>query len=197
MAYYNVSGADGDVTWSLSGDDSDDFSISRAGSHRAGAQQGHLWFQSPPNYEDPTDSDANNEYRVTLNASDGTNTRTWPVVVLVVNALFDADEVPVIVGEARVGETLTVDLSNITYDSTTMTLYYIWDRIDEDTATEVGERTDSSYTLTADDVGKTVRLTLGVSGQGVHSLIGEPTAVVSGSGSLNSPATGRRRWGKR
>ena len=186
VAYYNVSGADGDITWSLSSDDSDDFSINRTGS-----QQGHLWFQSPPNYEDPTDSDADNEYRVTLNASDGTNTRTWPVVVLVVNALFDADEVPVIVGEARVGETLTVDMSNITYDSTTMTLSYLWERIDGDTATQVGEYTDSSYTLTADDVGKTVRLTLIVLARDFHHLVGEPTAVVSGSGSLNSPATGQ------
>ena len=186
VAYYNVSGAAGDVTWSLSGDDSDDFSISRAGS-----QQGRLWFQSPPNYEDPTDADADNEYRVTLNASDGTNTRTWPVVVLVVNALFDADEVPVIVGEARVGETLTVDISNITYDSTTMKMYYLWARIDGDTATRVGENTDSSYTLTADDVGKTVGLTLSVLTGGFHLLVSEPTAVVSDSGSLNNPATGQ------
>ena len=174
-----MSGADGDITWSLSGDDSDDFSITRTGT-----QQGHLWFQSPPNYEDPTDSDADNEYRVTLNASDGTNTKTWPVAILVVNALFDADEVPVIVGEARVGETLTVDLSNITYDSRTRSTSYLWERIDGDTATQVGEYTDSSYTLTADDVGKTVRLTLIVLVRDFYRLAGEPTAVVEDIGGL-------------
>ena len=188
VGYYSVSGADADITWSLSGDDSDDFSITRT---RPGIQKGYLRFQSPPNYEDPTDSDADNEYRVTLNVSDGTNTRTWPVVVLVVNALFDADEVPVIVGEARVGETLTVDISNITYDSTTMKMYYLWARIDGGTATRVGENTDSSYTLTTDDVGKTVGLTLSVLAGGFHLLVSEPTAVVSGSGSLNNPATGQ------
>ena len=187
MGYYRVSGADGDITWSLSGDDSDDFSFTKTGT----GTQGVFYFQSPPNYEDPTDSDADNEYRVTLNVSDGTNTKTWPVVVLVVNALFDADEVPVIVGEARVGETLTVDLSNITYDSTTMKMYYLWARIDGDTATRVGESTDSSYTLTADDVGKTVGLTLSVLARDFHLLVSEPTAVVSGSGSLNNPATGQ------
>ena len=187
MGYYRVSGADGDITWSLSGDDSDDFSFTKTGT----GTQGVFYFQSPPNYEDPTDSDADNEYRVTLNVSDGTNTKTWPVVVLVVNVLFDADEVPVIVGEARVGETLTVDLSNITYDSTTMKMYYLWARIDGDTATRVGENTDSSYTLTADDVGKTVGLTLSVLAGGFHLLVSEPTAVVSGSGSLNNPATGQ------
>ena len=186
VGYYNVSGADGDITWSLSGDDSDDFSITNSGG------QGHLLFQPSPNYEHPTDSDANNEYGVTLNASDGTNTRTWPVVVWVRNVLYDADEVPVIVGEARVGVTLTVDLSNITYDSASV--YYKWERIDGDTATQVGEFTvtDSTYTLTADDVGKTVRVTLGMWLRGdTHYLVGEPTATVVLTVTVqNSPATG-------
>ena len=182
VAYYDVSGAEGDITWSLSGDDSDDFSITNT------AGQGQLWFQSSPNYENPTDSDANNKYSVTLNASDGTNTKEWPVVVSVRNVLFDADEVPVIVGEAQVGVTLTVDISNITYGSGTV--YYKWERIDGDTVTQVGEftETNTTYTLTADDVGMTVRSTLGIWLQGDnYYLVGEPTATVT---EQNTSATG-------
>ena len=187
---YLVSGSDADITWSLSGDDSDDFSISKTSSGH-----GKLTFKHPPNYEKPTDADANNRYRVTVEASDGTNTGTRQVIVTVTNAVFDADEVPVIVGTARVGETLTVDLSNITYSGTTM--YYLWERIDGDTETQVGEITDSSYTPTTDDVGKTIRLTLRVLARGYQSLVSEPTGVVVAEGATpdsgdrtNSPATG-------
>ena len=182
VGYYNPSGADGEVTWSLSGDDSDDFSITRAGT-----LQGQLWFQPSPNYEDPTDSDADNEYSVTLNVSDGTNTSSLQVAVLVTNVLFDADEVPVLVGEARVGETLTVDMSNITYSPDMGLMRYLWERIDGDTETRVAATTDSSYTLTADDVDKTIRLTVVVLAYQNHYLVGEPTATVAAA---NNAATG-------
>ena len=187
---YLVSGSDADITWSLSGDDSDDFSISKTyWGH------GELTFKHPPNYEKPTDADANNRYRVTVEASDGTNSGTRQVIVAVTNAVFDADEVPVIVGTARVGETLMVDLSNITYSGKAM--YYLWERIDGNTETQVGEITDSSYTLTTADVGKTIRLTLRVLTKGYQSLVSEPTGVVVAEGETpdsgdrtNSPATG-------
>ena len=146
-----------------------------------------MWFQPSPNYEDPTDSDADNEYSVTLNVSDGTNTSSLQVAVLVTNVLFDADEVPVLVGEARVGETLTVDMSNITYSPDMGLMRYLWERIDGDTETRVAATTDSSYTLTADDVGKTIRLTVVVLAYQNHYLVGEPTATVAAA---NNAATG-------
>ena len=106
VATYTLSGADGTVTWSLSGDDSGDFSL--AGES---ATIRELNFQSSPNYEDPTDADADNRYDVTIRASDGTNTSTLQVTVFVTNVLHYADELPVITGTAQVGETLTVDTS--------------------------------------------------------------------------------------
>ena len=103
VANYNVPVPDAAVTWSLSGDDSDDFSIS----------MGLLRFASAPNYEDPTDADTDNQYRVTIRASDGANESTLQVIVLVTNERLDADELPVITGTAQVGETLTADTSRI------------------------------------------------------------------------------------
>ena len=99
MATYWVSGSDAAITWSLSGDDSDDFSIDKNM-----WQNGVLRFTSPPNYENPTDADTDNLYRVTIQASDGTNVSTLQIVVLVRNVWLDADEVPVISGTVRVGE---------------------------------------------------------------------------------------------
>ena len=79
--------ASGTVTWGLSGDDSDDFSID--------SSTGVLSFGSSPDYESPADGDTDNEYLVTVEASDGTETGRLAVAVTVT----DVDEAPVISGE--------------------------------------------------------------------------------------------------
>ena len=48
------------VTWSVSGTDSELFEIN----------EGRLTFKSPPDYENPRDADTNNEYEVTIGATD-------------------------------------------------------------------------------------------------------------------------------
>ena len=65
---------EGTITWGLSGDDEEDFTI-------AG---GNLNFASTPDLENPADADRNNVYRVTVEASDGTNTSTLAVTVIVI-----------------------------------------------------------------------------------------------------------------
>ncbi len=62
------------ITWSLSGDDSDDFSISSSGV---------LTFSSSPDYESATDADTNNVYKVTVEATDGTNEDSLDVTITV------------------------------------------------------------------------------------------------------------------
>ena len=190
VATYWVSGSDAAITWSLSGDDSDDFSIDKNM-----WQNGVLRFTSPPNYENPTDADTDNLYRVTIQASDGTNVSTLQIVVLVRNVWLDADEVPVISGTVRVGETLTADTSRI---SVTFSLgpWYWWIRSDGTTDTEIEGATGASYTLTDADAGKTVKVRVNFyvkhSGNfGFVSLTSEATAMVAALGvEPNSLATG-------
>ena len=69
----------GDIAWSLSGDDADDFEISGAGM---------LTFMSPPDYENPMDANTDNMYSVVVVASDGTNDGAMGVTVTVT----DVDE---------------------------------------------------------------------------------------------------------
>ena len=69
----------GDISWSLSGDDADDFEISGAGM---------LTFMSPPDYENPMDANTDNMYSVMVVASDGTNDGAMGVTVTVT----DVDE---------------------------------------------------------------------------------------------------------
>ena len=74
-----------DTTWSLAGTDHGDFEIS---------DSGVLTFSQKPDYEYPTDSGRKNEYKVTVQASDGRRTGTLAVTVTVT----DVDEPPVISG---------------------------------------------------------------------------------------------------
>ena len=70
----------GTIDWSVTGIDSDGFSI----------DGGVLTFNSPPNFEAPTDASKDNEYLVTVQASDGTN----PVTVTVTVTVTDVNEAP-------------------------------------------------------------------------------------------------------
>ena len=78
-AYTAADPENGDIAWSLSGDDADDFEISGAGM---------LTFMSPPDFESPTDESADNMYSVMVVASDGTNDGAMGVTVTVT----DVDE---------------------------------------------------------------------------------------------------------
>ena len=66
VATYSVADAGGTtVTWRLLGDDKNDFTISRGGV---------LAFKTPPDHENPADSNGDNVYQVTIHASNGTAT---------------------------------------------------------------------------------------------------------------------------
>ena len=79
---YMASGPDAaSATWSLSGDDSGDFTITG----------GVLAFRSAPDFENPADMDGDNVYQVTVEADDGTYTDTQDVTVTVT----DVDEMVV------------------------------------------------------------------------------------------------------
>ena len=85
VAGYTTSGTQGAVTWSLSGDDSGDFSISSAG---------ELAFTAAPDYEAPADADTDNVYQVTVEATDGTNNATLDVTVTVTDVTGICDRTP-------------------------------------------------------------------------------------------------------
>ena len=74
------------ITWSLSGDDASFFSIAN----------GVLNFDSAGDFEDPQDAGANNAYDLNILASDGQNTATFPITVVIFNV---EDEPPVIAGD--------------------------------------------------------------------------------------------------
>ena len=90
VATYTATDPENDrVTWSLTGADAEDFSISSAGV---------LTFQTAPDFENPADAGTDNVYNVTVSASDGNSSGTLAVQVTVTNA----NEAPTITGDATV-----------------------------------------------------------------------------------------------
>ena len=193
---YRVSGTEADVTWSLSGDDGHLFRLNMW----QGGYGGTLKFISPPNYEDPADANRDNQYEVTVQVFDGANTAALQVTVLLRNIPFDADEVPAIVGTAQVGKTLTVDTSRMSLSEVHFGPFYWWIRSDGTTDTEITGARHDSYTLTDDDLGKTVKVRMNVlraytgdSNDELVSRTSEPTAAVvlaPDNTRVNTPATG-------
>ena len=77
VATYTATDPENDtITWSLLGDDSEDFTISNTG---------ELTFNTPPDRENPADKDIDNVYLVTVQAFDGTNTVPLDVSVTVID----------------------------------------------------------------------------------------------------------------
>ena len=117
---------------------------------------------------------------------------------------IDATGQPAITGTARVGQTLTADLSGIAdEDGTTkadnddsgFAYAYQWIRVDGETETNITNATTSTYTLTAEDEGKTVKVTVEFTDDAFNDegpLVSEPYPA-TGTIALadgNHPATG-------
>ena len=80
-------GATSTIAWSLSGADREDFTI--------GSNNGELTFRNIPDYENPADSNRNNEYLVTIVATDQDNLKGRLEVTVTVS---DVNEAPTVTG---------------------------------------------------------------------------------------------------
>ena len=90
VASYRATDPEGQsVTWSLSGTDSDDFSISTTGK---------LTFKTPPDYEAPADANRDNNYLVRVRADDGSHIGDLAVTVTVTHQ----NEAPIVTGNTEV-----------------------------------------------------------------------------------------------
>ena len=82
-----------DVSWSVSGTDGGDFTITTDSSGR-----GVLSFEEPPDYDDPADDDRDNEYELTVVATDQTGHAAGLAVTVTVT---DVNEGPTVSGTAE------------------------------------------------------------------------------------------------
>ena len=166
------------VAWDLSGTDSSAFSIGKTGV---------LTFNSPPDYENPTDSDRNNVYDVTVEATDRTGKTARLVVTVTVTNLTDARAV--IRGTAQVGRTLTAETSGIPDEDRRDKVDFSYQWLGDDK--DIEGATDSTYEITEKDEGKAikVRVTFTDNAGKEETLTSAATAPVKPAQS-NEPATG-------
>ena len=103
-----------------------------------------------------------------------------------------ATGVPTIGGTVQVGETLTADVSGINdADGLTNVSYsHQWIRNDGTNDADIGSQTGSTYTLTDEDVGKSIKVKVSFTDDADHeeTLTSAATGVVAAK--PNSPATG-------
>ena len=107
------------VTWSLTGTDAGDFSISRSGV---------LTFRSTPNFESPADSNRDNSYQVSVRAT----TRSVRDTLLVIVDVANVDEE----GEARlsptrgdIGSQITATVTDL--DGAPTNVLWEWERSED------------------------------------------------------------------
>ena len=99
---------------------------------------------------------------------------------------------PTIGGTPQVDQTLTADTSGISDDDglTNVSYSYQWIANDGTTDTDIQDATDSTYNLTDDDAGKTIKVKVSFTDDADH----EETLTSSATGAVaakpNSPATG-------
>ena len=103
-----------------------------------------------------------------------------------------ASGTPVISGTAQVGETLTADTTDVEDGNglDRVQFRFQWVSHDGSADTDIANATDSTYTLVADDAGKTIKVRVSFTDRGgyAESLTGGETATVAAR--PNSPATG-------
>ncbi len=167
-----------DVTWGLSGTDSSAFTMS---------ETGVLTFNSPPDYEDPADTDDDNVYEVVVQATDDDNNTAPLDVTVTVTNLTDARAV--IRGTAQVGRTLTAETSGIPDEDRRDKVDFSYQWLGDDK--DIEGATDSTYEITDKDEGKTikVRVTFTDNAGKEETLTSAATAPVKPAQS-NEPATG-------
>ncbi len=197
IATYVASDPENDMlTWSLSGVDASDFTITRNSS----SGNGELKFSSEPNYEAAADGNGDNDYEVTVSVRDSADNvvdDTLAVTITVTNA-DDPGTVTVLPDTDLLlgGSTLTASLGGDEDGDPVGAVSWSWARGDMSDGTGtyslISGATSNTYATIALDVGKYLRATasytdphgsgksaFGVSAHQISASNSEPTFLAS------------------
>ena len=153
----------GQITWTLRGDDSDDFELSSAGLEGPDEPIA-LRFKNTPDYEMPTDANGDSVYKVTLVASDGRSggEDTRPLTIFVDNVHEQGMATLTAEGDdpdqPLIGMKVTAMVDDP--DGGVAVVTWQWSRsMEGDTFSVIPEATMSSYTPERADTGRFLRVT--------------------------------------
>ncbi len=193
---------DDTLTWTLTGDDSADFTINSSG---------ELRFQALTDYEDPRDHDTNNSYNVivrvrdskvnTVGSTNGNADTTVDDTITVTVTITNIDEAGTVTlpGTMTAGQAVTATLTD--HDGTTSSESWQWSRSDTagGTFTPISGATSNPYTPVAADVGKYLKATASYTdphgpGKSATSAASSQVAVGNRDPSFPSTETGMRSF---
>ena len=197
--------SDQPITWRLQGTDAEKFKIEsdavtglptgpdgNTRFHMPGLgylHQAALSFVAPPDHEAPTDADGDNVYLVTVVASNPRGEETLDVTVIIDNS--DEPGLVTISGDFAEGNELTARLTDP--DGGVNGAQWSWSAMVNGQWTRIENADSDSYTLTAGDVDKRLRVTVAyrdLQGIGKHAEaeIEKPAQVVNAPAMLGVPA---------
>ena len=132
-----------DVSWRLSGDDANDFSIT----------DGSLTFNSSPDYESPTDRGSNNVYNITVGASDTGGRLTEVDVTVTVTNVDEPGTVTLSSDQPEEGVRISADLADPDYIDGTKAWQWSWSSDGTTGWTDIPNATGGIYTPNVTVVG--------------------------------------------
>ncbi len=139
------------IIWSLVGVDRDEFTLDG---------NGVLRFAATPDFESPTDAGENNEYRITVRASDGPNDDRYDVTVAVENS----EEPGTLALSSEQPQTETVLTTTLTDPDRVLSASWSWERSrNRSSWSVISGETANSYTPTDADLNHYLRVTVAYS----------------------------------
>ena len=160
----NDEDARGQIVWSLSGVDMDDFDITNTSADpetglRGPGEPVTLQFKNDPDYEAPTDDNMDGVYKVTLIATDSTGASDERPLTIFVDNVHEQGEIVLSTGQPLIGHSVTASVSDP--DNGVAIITWQWSRSETAGGTfeAINGATTDTYTPKSADDGYFLRAT--------------------------------------
>ena len=130
------------IGYSLSGNDSEKLSISTSGA---------ITFKTNPDFETPTDTNSDNTYEITVEASDGTDTVTDDLVITILDVENEGNPIIEGLSSQSINENDSIGISFTVTDPQNDTITYSLSGVDKDLFTLTFDGLNASLTSSSKD----------------------------------------------
>ena len=133
---------DDTIGYSLSGNDAEKLSISTSGA---------ITFKTNPDFENPTDTNSDNSYEITVEASDGTDSISDDLVITILDVENEGNPIIEGLSSQSVNENESINISFTVTDPQNDTITYSLSGVDKDLFTLTFDGLNASLTSSSKD----------------------------------------------
>ena len=130
------------IGYSLSGNDAGKLSISTSGA---------ITFKTNPDFENPTDTNSDNTYEITIEASDGTDTVTDDLVITILDVENEGNPIIEGLSSQSINENDSIGISFTVTDPQNDTITFSLSGVDKDLFTLTFDGLNASLTSSSKD----------------------------------------------